>query len=99
MRVAFDETGTEAHRRHQLAHARIAFGTRADELKRLQRLADDLPDRHARIQRGIRVLKDHLQMTPRAAQLALRQMRQIASTKDHLPARRLSQTQERTPQS
>src|SRR5205085_8552239 len=79
VRVALDETRTESHRLHQLAHARVAFAATADEVERLQRLADDLPHGHARVQRSIRVLKDDLHMPPLAAQFALRQVRQIAS--------------------
>ena len=40
-----------------------------------ERLADDVADRHARVERGERVLEDDLHVAPQAAQLAPRQAR------------------------
>src|SRR5262249_57242800 len=44
----------------------------------LQRLADDVARRHARIERGERILKDDLHLAPIRPQLAFLQMRDVA---------------------
>src|ERR1051325_2879033 len=90
VRKAFDETLVEAERLHQFLYETI-FLFPARQAESLDRLADDLPDRHTRVQRGVRVLKDHLQVTPLLAHLTLGEMRQVVPAKEHLPARRLRQ--------
>jgi hypothetical protein len=42
-----------------------------------QRLTHDLPDRHARIERGKRILENHLQVRPQRFERPLGQLRQI----------------------
>ncbi len=42
-----------------------------------QRLADDLGDRHARIERGERVLEDHLHLPPQRSQVLAREARHV----------------------
>ena len=56
---------------------------------------DDLPDRHARIERRVRILEDHLHVLPRAAQLGAGQLRDVDVAEHHAPAGRFDQPQHR----
>jgi hypothetical protein len=46
---------------HHLGDAPAPLGPRPDSVD-AQRLRDDRPDRTARVQRGIRILEDHLHL-------------------------------------
>ena len=63
--------------------------------KRLDGLGDDLSDRHARVERGIRILKDHLHVLARAAQLGAGQLRDVDVAEHHAPAGGLDEPQHR----
>ena len=76
VRVAVDVLGVQADAR-RAAPGRAA---RAIALRRhlgvdLERLADDVADRHPRVQRRVRVLHDHLDVAAQPAQLASRTSR------------------------
>src|SRR6185436_17217106 len=72
----------------QLAHARLALRLVADDAVHLERLGDDLADGHARVERRIRVLEDHLHLAPHAAQLARRERRDVDALEPDAAARR-----------
>ena len=76
VRIAVDEPLAEPDGRHQLANA-IALVVPRSEPERLDRLGDDLADSHARIQRRVGILKNHLHVLPRAAQLRAGQLRDV----------------------
>ncbi len=58
-----------------------------------QRLGHDFFHPHPRIERGIRVLKNHLQVLPQSADLGFAESGQIFSLKPNLPFGRLQQLQ------
>ena len=74
---------------------RSRFSFAGGEPEGLDRLGDDLPDRHARIERRVRILKDHLHVLPRAAQLRAGQLRDVDVAEHHAAARRLDEPQHR----
>ena len=57
----------------QQFHHPVALGFALGELVDLQALADDVADPHARVERGVGILKDDLHLAPGLAQLALGQ--------------------------
>ena len=62
MRITILEFHRNANRLHQLQHPfRSLFLILADMI-RLQRLSDDIANRHSRIQAGIGILENHLQL-------------------------------------
>src|SRR6266567_1002930 len=68
MRVAVDEVRVEAYVPHHLLDAPFGLAASGDA-EVAQRFADDVADGHARIQRGVWILEDHLDLLPGAAQL------------------------------
>ena len=72
MRVAVDVLGREPDDVEQLAHARRAIVARSAPWMRSGSAMIDA-DAHARVQRGVRVLEDHLHLAPQRPQLAPRQ--------------------------
>ena len=67
VRIALDVPQVETDQRDQLVHhfpARARIADAVDD----QRLFDDVVDRHARVQRAERVLKDELHLPPEALQ-------------------------------
>ncbi len=78
VRIAVDHFGQQAHRFHHLEHARLPLVLVQLRPQRAQRLGDDLAHRHARIERGQRVLEDDLQVAAVAARISsARQLGQI----------------------
>jgi hypothetical protein len=61
VRVAVVVLGMEPYALHHLGHAPAALGSRPDSVD-AQRLCDDRPNGPARVQRGIRILEDHLHL-------------------------------------
>ncbi len=94
VRIAVDEALAEPHGLHQLANA-IALPVARGEPERLDRLGDDLPDGHARVERRVGILEDHLHVLPRAAQLRAGQLRDVDVPEHHAPARRFHEPQHR----
>jgi hypothetical protein len=92
VRIAVDEALAQPHGVHQLADA-VAFLLARCEPECFYRLCDDLPDRHARVERRIGVLEDHLHVAAHASKLGAREPRDIDAAEDHLPARRLDEPQ------
>jgi hypothetical protein len=56
--------GIEPDKGQQLANARAAITPRRKAGVDLERLTDDLLDRHPRVERGVRVLAHQLDVTP-----------------------------------
>ena len=61
----------------------------------LHRLGDDVADRHARIERGVRILENHLQVAAHLAHVAAVELGQILALKDDLALGRLVELQNR----
>ena len=59
-----------------------------------ERLADDIASRHARIERGKRVLEDDLHRTPMRTQVGLAEMGDVAAVEPDAAAGRLDQAQD-----
>ncbi len=55
----------------------IDFQSTLTEVHRLERLGDNIAHRHARIQRGVRVLKNKLHMTPEAREIATTEVHHV----------------------
>src|SRR5207237_6498467 len=55
----------------------------------LRRLADDVPDGHPRVERGIGVLEDDLHVPAQPAQLFLAELEDVPSLEERLAGRRL----------
>ena len=77
---------------------RVALLLAGGEPERLDRLGDDLPDRHARIERRVRILKDHLHVPPRAAQLRAVRAAPCRVPEQHVAAGRFDEPQHRPPE-
>ncbi len=65
-----------------------------DQIVDLQRLGDDVADRHARVQRRVGVLEDHLHLAAHLAHLAAVQLGQVLAVEDDLAAGRLVELQD-----
>ena len=52
----------------------------------LHRLADDVANRHAGVERRVGVLEDHLHLAPHLAQLLALQLAQVLAIEEHLAA-------------
>ena len=64
VRVAVLEFRRHAHGLHQLQDLFRCLGAVFADMVGFQRLCDDIPHRHARIQAGVRILEHHLQPWP-----------------------------------
>ena len=76
---------------HQLENAFIALRLRAAELVYIERLADDVGDRHARVQRRIGILEDHRRLL--AELLNIRLGLDFLAVEDDFSRRRLVEVQ------
>ena len=90
MRVAVDEVRVEADDLEQLLGAAPPRAPRPDAVDE-QRLADDVADGHPRVQRGVRVLEDDLDLAPDLAKVAAAHRRQLAPVERHGSLGRLQQ--------
>jgi hypothetical protein len=63
----------------------------------VERLADDLPDRQPRVERGVGILEDHRGASPPRSQVPPRQGAHVGAVEVHPPAGRLHQPQQREP--
>src|SRR5712691_1311544 len=88
MRIAIGKVGVETDQTKQLLDA-LLLGLAFGKMVNLERLADDAADRHARVERGVGVLKDHLHLASHAAHLAAAHLDQIAAAESDLTAGRL----------
>ena len=93
VRVARRGVGREPDHLQQLAHLLAELLAAAPV--HAQRLADHPPDRVARVQRGVRVLEDHLHPLPQRPQLALAHVRDVGAVEEDRAAGGLVQAQQR----
>src|SRR5262249_45395247 len=70
----------------ELAHAARAPRAVRDDAGDGQRPGEDLPDGHPRIQRAVRVLGDHLHLSPDRPQRIVVERREVAPLEHDLPA-------------
>ena len=64
-----------------------------------QTLPDDRPDRHARVERTVRVLEDDLHAPPQAAHFSTPQSAEIATAEEDIPFGRFEQAQDQPSES
>ena len=97
VRIAAVMILAQADLMEQLHHP-LAFRFALGELVDFKPLADNIADPHARVERGVWVLKNNLHFAAHVAQFALRHSEKILTLKNHLAAGGLDQTQDRSPQ-
>ena len=86
--------GREADDAQQLVNARTPLLAAAAIVDH-ERLADDVADGHARVERCVRVLEDDLHLAANVAQLPPRQVRDVTTVELDLARRRISQPDQR----
>src|SRR5205085_6612913 len=92
MRITFHKSSAEAHRLHQFLHLRLDR-LPLRQAERADRFADNITDRHTRVERRVWVLKDHLQVLSLFAHRRLRQMCKVLTIVKDLSARRFREPQ------
>jgi len=88
VRIAIGVLRQEPDAMAELAHALATAARAGDDAVHGERLGQDLADRHPRIQRGVRILEDHLHPPAHRPQLGGLQGRQLAPLEEHLTPRR-----------
>ncbi len=83
MRVAVGHTGIEPGHGKKLGNPIATLGSVVDQAVRADRLTDDLTDRHARIERAVRILEYHLHARPQRAQFGVRHLNQVLPFKQN----------------
>ena len=96
MRIAAHEAARQFHpvEKHANAVHHRPAGERAEIVDRFGHLVGQL---HLRVERGERVLKDHLHVEPRLAQLRLVQRHDVLAIEVDLARQGIDQPQDRTP--
>ncbi len=94
VRVPVAVLGVEPDELEQLGDARLALLVVLPQPVHLQRLADDVVDRHLRVQRGVGVLEDDLQLAPHRPHLRDRQPGELAPLEPHRAGGRLVQLED-----
>src|SRR5581483_5518738 len=92
MGVAARKARLEPDQAQQFLDARAAFLGWHEVMQR-QGLAEDLPDRHARIERGVGILEDDLRLLAERAQLIVVEGKQVAALETDAAGIRLDQAQ------
>ena len=88
VRVAVREVRVETDDLQELLHP-LGLRLALREVMDLERLADDVADGHARVQRRVRVLEDHLHPAAHLAHLLAAELRELDAVELHLTGRRL----------
>ncbi len=96
VRVALGVLDAETDRLEQLEDPPLLLVLGADAVD-AQRLADDVPDAHARVERGIRVLEDDLHVAAQALHLGARGAHDVDALEGDLAGGRLDQAQHAAP--
>src|SRR5262245_22699882 len=91
MRIAFGHIREETYLPQQRLDTLRLFFFRGNEAIDAERFADDLTDRHARIERRIGILKDDLNPPPQFAHSLRGAMGDVRAAKSDRPCRRLLQ--------
>jgi hypothetical protein len=96
VRVAVVVLGAEAHQLEQLLHGALDPARRLDVLQP-ERRAHDRAHGVPRVERGVGILEDHLDLAPQRAHLARPQVRDVMSLDHDLTAGRLVQPGQQAP--
>ena len=94
MGIAIDEARVQAHHAKQLLDPVLSL-LPLREVMDVDRLADDVAHGLARIERRVRVLKDHRHLSAQAAEALAAQVRDVVALEKDLAACRLEQTDHR----
>ena len=97
MRIAPHVIGLKADRLKQFDHPVGECPPRRRELMDRQRLADDCADRHARIERGERVLEDDLHVAAERSERPGVELGDVAALEPDFARRRFDQPQDAAP--
>ena len=89
--------GKQADEPHQLIDALAVRGAIARFAVHLERLADDIAHAHARVQRAVRVLVDHLHAPPDRPHAILVVAGDVRALEHDAPGSRLQHAQDREP--
>ena len=90
VRIPVAELGAEADQVEDLLDARPQVAALRDPVQP-QRLADDRTARHARVQRRVRILEDHVQLASQRPHLPSREMRDVDAAQQDLAGGRLGE--------
>ena len=93
VRVALEVRRVEADQPEQLGDARAARRPVAEPVDD-ERLLDDLPRAHPRVERRVRILKDDLHVAPRRRAGAPARTQHVVAAEPHVARRRLDQPQQ-----
>src|SRR5687767_15956017 len=93
MGVAHAVSGIETHAGEQRRDLLLLGAALCDAVD-FQRLADDVADRHARVQAAYRVLEDDLHLPAKAAKVIARVAEEIGTAVEDLPARRVDEAED-----
>ena len=69
MGIAVGPFGVNAHLLHHLGHFGLDIGARKGRVVKNHRFFQNAGRAHARVERGVRVLKDHLHLAPEGQHL------------------------------
>src|SRR2546427_1860743 len=94
VRIAIGEVRVEAHDAQQLLHA-LGLLPASCQVMDLERLADDVAHRHPRVQRGVRILEDHLHPPAHPAHLLAAERGELDAVELHLSCGRLVELENR----
>jgi hypothetical protein len=94
MRVAVLIIGVETHDPQQLLHAVLAILFVGLHAVHLERLGDDRAHGHARVERRIRILEDHLHLAPHLAHGLTLQRGEVGAVEVHMAGRRAVELQD-----
>ena len=83
MGIAGHEAGVEADGQHQVGDPLLELAGAAGLAEVVQRLGDDLGDRPARVEAGVGVLEDHLQVLALGAQGLALELGQVLALEPH----------------
>src|SRR5256885_15743653 len=96
MRVPVGEIRVETDHAQKLLNS-LGLLLASCEVMHLDWLADDVAHGHARIQRGVRILEDHLHAAAHLAHLLAAELRELDTVELHLAGRRLVELEDRAP--
>ena len=77
MRIALRESRVQPYGLEQFRNSLLPGEGASGQLMNIQRFADDVCDRHARVERAVGVLKNHLEPAPPRPQLRSAQPRDV----------------------
>ena len=98
MGICIDKAAGESHRIHELCHFFVYLMLIFADAVYFDGIGNDLTDRHPRIKACIRVLKNDLHLMMHFPHLFLIVFTDIFAAVQDLPAGRLNETQDRSPQ-